>query len=209
MSTLTLSFDIQSTWHIGSGEEGGAYADSLALKNGDNLPFIPGRAVKGLLRDAFKQAEENGWFTKPENIENLTHYIFGSEGQNLSDQGIVHVTSAELSPQEQAYFIATDKAAESTSAMGKASSELYQVLFSTAIDHKTGSAKQESLRSIEVALPMLLETQVTMSNNPEKTAFTAQQVLEWLAQASTLITGIGAKRKRGLGQVVVTGKVGK
>jgi len=199
MSTLTLSFDIQSTWHIGSGEEGGAYADSLTLKNGNNLPFLPGRAVKGLLRDAFKQAEANAWFTKPESIENLADYIFGSEGQSIESQGILQVSSAELSAAEQAYFAATPKA----------SHELYQVQFSTAIDHKTGSAKEQSLRSIEVVLPMVLQTQITLNNHPDKTALTPKQVLAWLAQASTLITGIGAKRKRGLGQVVVTADVSK
>lgn len=199
MSTLTLAFDIQSTWHIGSGEHGGAYADNLALKNGDNLPFLPGRAVKGLLRDAFKQAEANAWFAKPEGIANLTDYIFGSEGQSLAEQGILHVSSAELSSTEQAYFAATENAWH----------ELYRVQFSTAIDHKTGSAKQESLRSIEVALPMVLHTQISIHNNPDKTSLTPKQVLAWVAQASTLITGIGAKRKRGLGQVVVTAEASK
>ena len=199
MSTLTLSFDIKSTWHIGSGEEGGAYADSLTLKSGDNLPFLPGRAVKGLLRDAFKQAEANAWFTMPVGIESLVDYIFGSEGQSIDAQGILQVSSAELSATEQAYFIATPKA----------SHELYQVQFSTAIDHKTGSAKEQSLRSIEVALPMVLHTQITINNHPDKTAITPKQVLTWLAQVSTLITGIGAKRKRGLGQVVVTADVSK
>ncbi|MFS2001854.1 hypothetical protein [Vibrio breoganii] len=35
---LILTVDVISDWHIGSGEEGGAKADSLVLKDGQDYP---------------------------------------------------------------------------------------------------------------------------------------------------------------------------
>ena len=47
---ITLKF--YSAWAIGSGK-GGESKDSIILRDDNDLPFIPGRTLKGLLRDAF------------------------------------------------------------------------------------------------------------------------------------------------------------
>ena len=39
-------------WHTGSGLAGGTYADSIVNKDETDLPIIPGRTIKGLLKDA-------------------------------------------------------------------------------------------------------------------------------------------------------------
>lgn len=56
MSQFIITLDIQSYWHIGSGEEGGSYADALVLKNAAGLPYVPGKSLKGLYRDGFEKA---------------------------------------------------------------------------------------------------------------------------------------------------------
>ncbi len=52
MKRRLLKFRLSSYWHIGSGAGGDAVADSLVNRDAQGLPTIPGRTIKGLLRDA-------------------------------------------------------------------------------------------------------------------------------------------------------------
>jgi CRISPR/Cas system CSM-associated protein Csm3 (group 7 of RAMP superfamily) len=193
MNKLRLQFDIQSFWHIGSGEEGGAYADTLMLKDRNGLPYLPGKAVKGLLRSAFSLAESNGWFQAPEGLLNLTDYVFGSEGETLSSQGLLNIDSAHLAPEEMAFFLTNSGAAE----------QLFNVHFSTAIN-ENGVAQEGSLRSMEVAVPMVLVCDIDIQVTTSKPLLEAEALKEWLKAACPLISEFGAKRSRGYGDVIVT-----
>ncbi|SKA51881.1 RAMP superfamily CRISPR-associated protein [Photobacterium toruni] len=187
MTPHAISFAIQSPWHIGSGEEGGAYADSLMLKDGAGLPYVPGKSIKGLFREAFMQAAENHWFDGALD-ETAICTLFGQEGNNTFTQGTLHFSSATLSEPEQAYF---HENAQSVA-------QLFRVVQSTAIDFKTGVAKNTSLRALEVAVPMDLQASVSWEANPYQ-----QQLVSWLSACSCLILALGAKRHRGLGVVRV------
>ena len=52
-------------WHCGSGLAAGADVDLLVIKDKNGLPFVPGKTMKGLMREAatdivsFSQKEEN------------------------------------------------------------------------------------------------------------------------------------------------------
>lgn len=193
MTKLKLTFDIHSYWHVGSGEEGGAYADNLCLKNHLGLPYLPGRAIKGLLRSAFELAEQNNWFdSKKSDTQTLSKLVFGQEGEGLSAQGCLVIDSAELSTAEQAYF--EQNPSHTT--------QLFDVHFSTAIDGETGSAKQGTLRSLEVALPMELISEVEV--NTMCGDYTPEEIAGYLRQVAPLITQLGAKRHRGYGDVLVS-----
>ena len=41
-----------TNWHCGSGLSSGADCDSLVVKDKNGLPFVPGKTIKGLLREA-------------------------------------------------------------------------------------------------------------------------------------------------------------
>jgi CRISPR/Cas system CSM-associated protein Csm3 (group 7 of RAMP superfamily) len=181
----TLQFDIQSEWHIGSGEQGGAYADALALKDTQNLPYIPGRAIKGLLREAVTLAHDNSWFVDY-TIQKPQDSLFGYEGDGLSTQGCITISSATLEADEKQFIV-----------NHKASSYLYRAQYSTAIDHDTGVAKNTSLRSLEVVVPVKLFAKITINGNDEELNRAFENTLP-------LITHLGAKRHRGLGSVVVS-----
>lgn len=187
MTPLAISFSIQSPWHIGSGEEGGAYADSLMLKDGVGLPYVPGKSIKGLFREAFMQAAENHWFDGALD-ESAIHTLFGHEGNNTFTQGVLHFSSATLSEPEQAYFHNNKKS----------SAQLFRVVQSTAIEFTSGVAKNSSLRALEVAVPMDLQATVSWDVNPYQ-----DQLASWLSACSCLILALGAKRHRGLGVVRV------
>jgi CRISPR/Cas system CSM-associated protein Csm3 (group 7 of RAMP superfamily) len=194
---FTLTFAVQSYWQIGSGLEGGAYADSLALKDANGLPYIPGKSIKGLLKEAFSQANENNWFTDVTNT-NLLALLFGVEGvAGLDSQGLLQLTSATLSAQECHYF---DR-------HPSAKSNLFKVTYSTAIDD-TGVASETSLRSMEVVVPMSLCATLSVNTLHPSYAAADKQITEqlhsYLTQVVSLISKLGAKRHRGFGQVLVT-----
>jgi CRISPR/Cas system CSM-associated protein Csm3 (group 7 of RAMP superfamily) len=197
MSAFTLTFDLQSDWHIGSGKEAGAYADSLTIKDDDGLPFLPGKSIKGLLREAFTIAQANSWCTdieKAHDINNLTDALFGSEGQGVESQGMFQLSSATLSCDEVAFF----------NQQVNAKAHLFRIIQSTEIDHKTGVATKGSLRSMEVSVPMTLKSELEL--NSSHSAFRpelAQALLPLLNACCGLILELGAKRHRGLGQVSV------
>ena len=186
MNKYILEFDIKSDWHIGNGHEGGAYAYALVVKNHLNLPYLPGKSIKGLLRQAFETAVDNQWFGD----HALLNKLFGYENEGLFSQGIIKVSSAQLSDAETDFFL------EKPSAM----KYLYRVLQSTAINKQTGVAVEGSLRSLEVTVPMILQAEISLSEDQA-------EFQQHLIDAITLITELGAKRHRGLGQVTVTCKI--
>jgi CRISPR/Cas system CSM-associated protein Csm3 (group 7 of RAMP superfamily) len=195
---FTLSFAVQSYWQIGSGLEGGAYADSLALKDTNGLPYIPGKSIKGLLKEAFSQAFENNWFTAVTDT-NLLALLFGVEGAAGSNsQGLLQLTSATLSAHECHYFHNHPSA----------KSNLFKVTYSTAIDEDTGVASETSLRSMEVVVPMSLCATLSVNTLHPSYAEADKQITEqlhtYLTQVVSLISKLGAKRHRGFGQVIVT-----
>ena len=52
MSTIKYEIEFFSNWHCGSGLAAGADVDALVIKDQEGLPYIPGRTLKGLLREA-------------------------------------------------------------------------------------------------------------------------------------------------------------
>jgi hypothetical protein len=60
MKTATLTIELFSWWHAGSGLGRGGDADALVIRDRDGLPYLPGKTLKGLLRDAVQLAEDHG-----------------------------------------------------------------------------------------------------------------------------------------------------
>ena len=52
MGTIKYEIEFFSNWHCGSGLAAGADVDALVIKDNNGLPYVPGRTMKGLLRDA-------------------------------------------------------------------------------------------------------------------------------------------------------------
>lgn len=201
MKKYTLVFDIKSDWHIGCGKEGGAYADALTLKDTNRLPYIPGKSIKGLLRDAFQTAADCSWFGT--NSDTVVSYLFGEEDrEGTIKQGMIQVSSAMLSTDETEFLT-------SHSSGKNVADHLYRVIQSTAIDQKNGVAKHTSLRSIEVTVPMTLSAEISLNTSHhsfEKNPDIQVDFGQWLTDTVTLITELGNKRHRGLGQVTVSVK---
>lgn len=50
--TIRYKIEFYTYWHCGSGLSAGADVDLLAIKDEEGFPFIPGKTVKGLIREA-------------------------------------------------------------------------------------------------------------------------------------------------------------
>ena len=51
-ATERLRVIFESDWHVGSGAGIPGHLDSQVLRDGNGLPFVPGKTLTGILRDA-------------------------------------------------------------------------------------------------------------------------------------------------------------
>ncbi|MEA5446011.1 RAMP superfamily CRISPR-associated protein [Gammaproteobacteria bacterium AB-CW1] len=196
MEKMILNLDIRHYWHPGAGEGMGAYADAAAWRASDGLPAIPGRQLKGLLRDAVAQAGDYGW-CEPD----MAARLFGRRTEeDKADQpatgpatGCLRVSDARLPEAERAWLAGPEGQGLRP--------HLFRTLYSTAIDGKTGTARDHSLRGIEVVVPMQL--QAVIQTLPEQGAV-PQDWQALIEQVLPLITAVGGWRSRGLGRVVLS-----
>ena len=201
MSQIVIKLNLTSYWHIGSGEEGGSYADALVLKDRHGLPYVPGKSLKGLFRGAFEKASQANWFA-----EETVALLFGQEGeQGSSSQGVLQFSNACLSQSEIAFFTQPDIGAS-------AKQQLYKVIQSTKIN-QNGVAEEGSFRAIEVAVPLALEAHISLNTQHDAYAnalsLINNDLLDAFNKTSVFITALGAKRQRGYGAVEITVDVSK
>ena len=133
MADIKYSLELYSYWHCGSGLSSGADADALTVKDKDGLPFVPGKTIKGLVREA---VEEIG------SSDSLS--FLGKEGVFQSD---CFFSDATLIDKDE--IIAS-----------KLQDGLFDRIASTRIDPITGTAANGSLRTIEVVIPCKLTGEI-------------------------------------------------
>lgn len=165
-----------SYWHCSSGQAAGADVDELVVKDSDGLPYIPGRTLKGLLRDA---ANEIGV------EQTIVYAIFGKEPSKdeFEDElvkGKCFFSNAEL-PIEEHRYLANHKIL---------SRHLFQKIAATAID-ENGTTKDHSLRKSEVVVPCKLLAEV--HGVTDNQAHVIEQTMRYIKR-------LGKGRSRGLGR---------
>jgi CRISPR/Cas system CSM-associated protein Csm3 (group 7 of RAMP superfamily) len=179
MVTITYNIQFYAEWHCGSGLSKGADVDALVIRNALDLPYIPGKTLKGLLREAAETLAVLG-HADPSHVEEL----FGTRtesGATTLQPGCAVFSNAELSTMFQQ---AIDQQGPT------AVSHLFRQHASTAID-KDGQAKDHSLRRIETVIPMTLYA--TVAHIPEALVPLLEQCLQFTKR-------IGVHRNRGLGR---------
>lgn len=171
---MTISYKITflDFWHLSSGLSGGARLDSSVIKDNEGFPFVPAKTLKGVLREV---AESFG--------NDFVNECFGEVVQKdrVPKEGVCHFSNATLSQ-------ATKDALKHLTRF------LYAKIASTAIDEILGSAKDGSLREIEVAKPLSLYG--TIHNVPTNYADTMINTLKSLR-------AMGLNRNRGLGRLKI------
>lgn len=181
MKTIKYQIQFHSYWHCGSGLAAGAGVDALVVKDADGLPFVPGKTIKGLLREAME--ELHTWEGKE--IDNDKDFLdlFGSNDEAEHISAKAFFSNAELKKNEQE-AIKNEKLQE----------HLYKAVSSTAIDATKGIAKEHSLRKIEVVVPCELYGEIY--DVPDN-------IVEELTRAMGFIKTMGTNRNRGLGRCTI------
>lgn len=170
---IEYTIEFYSYWHCGSGTSAGADVDELVIKDKSGLPFIPGKTLKGLIREA---VESYVHFKGGEGMDGLDE-IFGRPG---GFEGCAHFSNACLDESERNSIVKDGL-----------QDFLYEKLTTTSIDEQTGIAKEHSLRSMEVVVPCTLHARIT--GVPED----KREIIE---KSLGLIKRLGLKRNRGLGR---------
>lgn len=182
---LIYKIEFHSYWHCGSGLAAGAGADALTLKDKHQMPFIPGKTVKGLFREAL---DEFWGFQKPGEPYGTPYYdlfgsIDGSEKQENCDVAKSFFSDAVIAPVEYNAIVSN-----------KVQKFLFQNIASTAID-ENGLAMNATLRKIEVCIPCCLEG--VIYNVPE-------EMEDTLSKSVKMLRAIGLGRNHGLGRCTVS-----
>lgn len=185
MHRAQLDIHLLDLWLFGSGRGEGAHIDSTPLLDARGLPYVPGRAVKGLLRDATRD-----WLLlqlpSEAQADSQLQELFGtrtSVGQTRhnTQAGRIQFTDAQLAPAVASVFASNPHQRKG----------LFHDLRATAIDDTVGTARPHTLRSIRAAVPMQLLAELSSSNS---------QDFDLLGKAVHLVTSLGAHRSRGLGR---------
>jgi len=169
MKKISYKVEFLDFWHISSGVSGGARVDSVVVKDKNELPYVPGKTIKGLAREMAELLDNS-----------LGEEIFGKEETH---QKFLYFSNATL-PKDQAEHIIKNNLQE----------YLYSEIASTKID-QNGIAVDNSLREIEVVVPLVLEGFVEIDIDDEK--------LKSLKESLQMIKRMGLNRNRGLGRCKV------
>lgn len=183
MQKIIYGIKFYSYWHIGSGLSGGTSTNALVLKDDEGLPYVPGRALKGLLREGAEAM--SGTSIIP---EGFVRKVFGVRPEdddirssNYDSAYGCFFGNAELSAQLKQSLTQNAKAAY-----------LYENIASTAIG-ENGQAKDFTLRRMEVSTPLTLYGYIDNFPDGEENDKAIKRCFQWVKR-------MGVNRNRGLGR---------
>ena len=182
MNQARITFRFLSYWHAGTGRGEGARLDAVVARDADGLPLLPGRSVKGLMREGVQLLEDGG------------HVPGGTTARLFGAAADEHGRRFDSSPGELRFSdaVLNDPSVKQLSAEDRRG--LFDEVASTRIA-ENGLADDETLRRIEVAVPLTLEA-VAESE-------TTNNWIQVLQLAAPLVRAAGSGRHRGFGRVAV------
>ncbi len=178
-------------WHAGSGLSGGTAANAQVIKDEYELPFIPGRTLKGLLRQSARQINA---LHADEVTETFIESVFGIGEDQIKEKNVPLEESKTLKQGQCFFSNATLSQYIINELKGKEEQKslLFTTLASTAIDEK-GLAKDQTLRQIEVAIPLTLFAAIEGFPNDPNYLAQLEKCFHWIKK-------MGVNRSRGLGR---------
>ncbi|MGM9745886.1 MAG: RAMP superfamily CRISPR-associated protein [Paludibacteraceae bacterium] len=181
---MNINYEIKfhTDWHCGSGLAAGADVDALVVKDEKGMPFVPGKTIKGLVREAVEEIRE---FQNKEVDDKFVEAFGFFDDKEKKEKGCMFFTNAELNKEEDKAIVSND-----------AVRFMYRDIVSTAIDDN-GIAKEHSLRKMEVVVPCTLHGEIL--NVPEAMS-------DEIIQSLGLIKRLGQNRNRGLGRCTIIGR---
>ncbi len=166
-------------WHLSSGLSAGAKLDSTVTRDENGLPYIPGKTIKGLIREMAELTKNFDFVTK----------CFGSSSDEKDEfyfeekiVGECNFSNVEIEENTKKFIIKE-----------KLQNQLFDEIASTKID-KNGIAESGSLREIEVVVPISLFGEIKNISPEYK-----QEMIKALKKVKRM----GLNRNRGLGRCVI------
>lgn len=196
---INYRIEFFSFWHCGSGLAAGADLDERVIRDHDNLPFVPGRTVKGVLRDAAETLHSISEYSRHEYqlngaVPNAAYnphcidpkVIFGAGGDDEGHGQVGEASFSDACLKERGAILAEDPNLRKF---------LYFSIASTAIGDD-GIAKDHSLRKIEVVVPCTLCGSIFISDSSNS----FEEKLEYFRACMSMVKRMGTGRSRGLGR---------
>lgn len=198
MQKISITAEFHSYWHIGTGRGSGQNLDALVEKDESGLPYVSGKTIKGLIRDAAYKLDSWQGTT-------MVDLLFGrrnddsEQSKDETEAGLLRFSNLEL--QEKAFL--------QQPSQKQLVGNLFQVVTSTAIDKQSGSATEGSLRTMEVVIPVTLVGDIQVLNpigngEHQQAQRNVEDVVGYLEKLLSLVTHIGANKNRGFGRVSLT-----
>lgn len=187
--TAMITINFIDYWHAGTGSTGKGDADMTTFRDDWGCPAMPMSQVKGILRET---AETFGLLSDAE-----INSFFGQRsetGKYVAQESCISFIGNALLADDQRNWLGDNK--------NKAYRDsLYSNQKSTAINKTTGTAKSNSLRSIEVVVPLTLQKTVSwIEGEPPP---------DWIDKLDTICAmtpSLGKAVHDGFGRAVVTCK---
>lgn len=164
-----------SDWHCGSGLAKGSDVDALTVKDKDGLPYVPGKTVKGLLREALESIAEYSGNNCSQSINELFGFF---DDKDKHQKGSLFFSNAVIPDGDRKGMLENGWV-----------KFLYGRRANTAIEG--GTAKRTSLRASEVCMPCTLEGKILDLPSEMKPA---------IENGMRFIKRLGVGRNRGLGR---------
>ncbi|WP_017306835.1 RAMP superfamily CRISPR-associated protein [Spirulina subsalsa] len=199
-----ITIEMTSDWHVGDGS-GRGEIDSVVQRDQDNLPYIPGKTLIGILRDSCEQvalALDNNSGKKWQNWINFL----------LGDQPALADGTIEAEPRPSLVFIGSaylDKTLrDALNSKPKLKSAIAFIKPGVAIDPITGSVIPKCLRFEEVVRRGATLTSehctLNFSGYPNLTEDEKKTAFAILIAGAELVERLGGKRRRGYGNCKIT-----
>lgn len=185
---IKYKIEFHTDWHCGSGLAAGADVDALVVKDEKGMPFIPGKTIKGLVREA---VEEIRGFQGKQDAEAFVKAFGFFDDKERKEKGCMFFTNASLEQKKE-----QDEELKEYDIIvsNNAARFMYRDIASTAIDND-GIAKEHSLRKMQVVVPCTLYGEIL--NVPDDMAGD-------IIQSFGFIKRMGQNRNRGLGRCTIT-----
>ena len=187
---MKYKINFLSDWHCGSGLSAGMDTDYLVIKDQDGFPYIPGKTIKGLVREAVEEmAKLSG--NNEDNAINKAFGFFDKDDEIKAKKGACFFTNAEL-PLKLRETIKQENV----------QAFFFRTISSTKID-ASGVANEHSLRKMQVTIPCELEGEILFvleELEGENILVLEDKIINGLS----FIKRLGQNRNRGLGRCIIT-----
>ena len=198
MKNYVLEIQLKSPLTSAAGEGRVGLVDRDVVFDGLGLPILPGRRLKGLWREAYRDVTEAWQQCGQDTI--CVGQIFGESGQGPGDgDACIHIANAKLkntsSLEKWLEYLQHDKV------MKLHADDVLQhfatVRAQTAVDRQTAAAKENTLRLMRTLKSgLVFWARVRFVESPPNPA-----LLNALALGAVALQHIGTARTRGLGKV--------